>query len=327
MNDFVPVRWLAGGHRMTIYAGLRRRVFPDLPPPEDRLFDVPPDTRLLARCHWQRRPADHPTLVILHGLEGSADAHYVRGLSDKAWRRGFNIVRLNQRNCGRTEHLSPTLYHSGLSGDPRAVLEELAARDRLPRIGIVGYSLGGNLALKLAGELGDAFPPVLKAVVAVSPAIDLPCCMTAIERRANRVYELNFLRGLRERLAEKARLFPDRYDAAGLARIRSIRAFDARFTAPSFGFASAEDYYVRASAGRVVDRIRVPTLILSAADDPFVPPAQFSAPEVAGNPNITTVVTRHGGHCGFVARRDGRRSHDGYWAEHAAVAFVAERSM
>ena len=155
MRDFDPPPWLRGGHRMTIYAWARRRAFPQLPPPTPRLFDVGPDTRVLAHCHWQPDPAARPTLVALHGLEGSSDAHYMRGIADKAFRRGFNVVRLNQRNCGGTEHLSPGLYHSGLTSDVQAVLEQLAA-DGLPSLVVSGYSLGGNLALKLAGELRRA---------------------------------------------------------------------------------------------------------------------------------------------------------------------------
>src|SRR5918995_858495 len=139
---------------MTVYAWARPRRFPDLPSPVERVFDVAPETRVMARCHWQTDAPSHPTLLLLHGLEGSSDAHYMRGIAAKAWARGFNVVRLNQRNCGGTEHLSEGLYHSGLTADPLFVLRELIARDQLTRIAIAGYSLGGNLALKIAGELG-----------------------------------------------------------------------------------------------------------------------------------------------------------------------------
>src|SRR5512137_2445615 len=127
MRDFTPARWLRGGHRMTIYAWARRRAFSELPPAAPRLFEIDGETRVLAHCHWQPTPAASPTLVALHGLEGSSDAHYMRGIADKAFRRGYNVVRLNQRSCGGTEHLSPGLYHSGLTGDVQAVLEQLAA--------------------------------------------------------------------------------------------------------------------------------------------------------------------------------------------------------
>ena len=154
-DDFTPLPRWKGGHWMTLYAWGRPRTFPALPPPQPRFFDVAPGTRVLAHCHWQPRPWDHPTLIALHGLESSSDAHYVRGLADKAFAAGFNAVRLNQRNCGATEHLSDSLYHSGLTGDPIAVMRELVEVDGLKAFAIAGYSLGGNLTLKLAGDFGD----------------------------------------------------------------------------------------------------------------------------------------------------------------------------
>ena len=147
-----------GGHVQTLYAWAKPRVFPRLPAPVARYFDVAPDARVLAHCHWHDRPAEHPTLILLHGLEGSSLAHYMGGMADKAWARGWNVVRLNQRNCGDTEHLSRGLYHSGLTHDPLFVMRELIARDGIRAIAVAGYSLGGNLTLKLAGDLGDAAP-------------------------------------------------------------------------------------------------------------------------------------------------------------------------
>jgi uncharacterized protein len=135
------------------------------------------------------RRSDHPTLVLLHGLEGSSNAPYVKGIADKAIRRGFNVVRLNQRNCGHTDHLSTSLYHSGLSEDPAAVIDEIIRVDGLRSIGVIGYSLGGNLALRLAGVYGDAAPPQLHSVGAVSPPIDLARAAGEIERLANCFYQ------------------------------------------------------------------------------------------------------------------------------------------
>jgi predicted alpha/beta-fold hydrolase len=275
---------------------------------------------VLAHCHWQADRCAHPTLIALHGLEGSSDAHYMRGLASKAWSRGFNVVRLNQRNCGGTEHLSAGLYHSGLTADPLFVLRELVERDRLPRIVFAGYSLGGNLALKLAGELGADVPAALRAVAAVSPVMELEACVRAIERRENRIYEWNFCRNLQGRMRRKARAWPGKFDLTGLWKVWSIREFDERYTAPHHGFAGASDYYHRASAMRVIDRVAIPTLIVTAADDPFVPPEPFRDPRVINNPHITTLITSHGGHCGFIGEPNG---YDGYWAERMVVDFVA----
>jgi uncharacterized protein len=318
-SEFKPR--FSGGHKQTLYAWARRRRFPHLPAPTARYFDVAPDARVLAHCHWHERPADHPTLLLLHGLEGSSMAHYVCGISDKAWAAGWNVVRLNQRNCGGTEHLSRGLYHSGLTHDPLFVMRELIERDRLPAIAIAGYSLGGNLTLKLAGELSDTAPRELVAVCAVSPTMDLAACVEALERRANGVYQWNFMRNLRARMRRKAKAWPGLYDLSPLATVRTVRQFDDAFTAPHHGFRDAADYYQRASAMRVIDRIRVPALIITADDDPFVPPAPFRDPLVTGNPYIKVIVTAGGGHCAYVEAAS--PGYDGYWAEREVVRFVS----
>ena len=305
---------------MTLYAWGKPRTFPSLPAARPRYFDVAPGTRVLAQCHWQPRPWEHPTLLVLHGLESSSDAHYVRGLADKAFRSGFNAVRLNQRNCGGTENLSDSLYHSGLTADPAAVMRELADVDGLTAFAVAGYSLGGNLALKLAGEFGAEPPPYLRAVCAVSPTMDLAVCVDALEERQNAVYQWHFVRNLKGRMRRKAAAFPGNWSLDALRRIRSIRAFDEAYTAPFHGFRDAADYYDRASAMRVIHRISVPTLIITAADDPFVPPGPFREPILIRNRHITVRLTEHGGHCGFI--EEPRPGYDGYWAERQIVDFV-----
>ncbi len=320
LDEFVPHERLRNGHAMTLWAWVRRRQFPSLPPPESRVFDVATDARVLAHCHWQRARGDAPTLIVLHGLEGSSEAHYMRGVADKAWSRGFNVVRLNQRNCGGTEHLCATLYHSGLSADVDVVMRTLAGEGRRTFV-VAGYSLGGNLALKLAGDYGADPPAWLRGVVAVSPVMDLPRCVDALERPSNFIYQWNFVRNLKARMRRKVAAFPDRFSLEPLARIRSVRDFDEAYTAPFFRFRDAADYYYRAASLRVVDRIAVPTLILSAKDDPFVPADSFSVKAIAQNPAITVRISPHGGHCAFISARNG--VHDGYWAEWAIVEFLA----
>src|SRR5262245_24796224 len=316
---FMPGRWLSNGHVMTVFAWARSRTFPSLPPPEARLFQVATDTRVLAHCYWRPARTMRPTLLALHGLEGSSSVHYMQGLAAGAWRRGWNAVLLNQRNCGGTEHLTPGLYHSGLTDDPRTVIRELFHVDGLKRFSVAGYSLGGNLAIKLAGELDSSPDLPVQAVAAVSPTIDLDVCVRAIERRVNLPYHWNFVRTLRGRMRRKAAHWPGAFDLTPLDSIWTIRRFDDVYTAPYHGFKGASDYYHRASALRVVDRIRIPAMIVAAGDDPFVPPVQFDAAELRNNPYVVVRIERHGGHCGFVAdaAEDGR-----YWAETTILDFL-----
>jgi predicted alpha/beta-fold hydrolase len=305
---------------MTLYAWGRPRQFPRLPAAQARYFSVAPGTKVLAHCHWQPKPWERPTLIALHGLESSSDAHYVRGLADKAFAAGFNAVRLNQRNCGGTERLSDSLYHSGLTHDPIAVMRELMEIDGLTAFAVAGYSLGGNLALKLAGEYGADTPDALRAVCAVSPTMDLAVCVDALEARQNAIYQWHFVRNLKRRMRRKAKAWPGKWSLTALPRITSIREFDDAYTAPFHGFRDAADYYHRASAVRVIDKISIPTLIITAADDPFVPPGPFKERAVVCNRNITVRITDHGGHCGFV--EESRDGYDGYWAEREIVEFL-----
>jgi predicted alpha/beta-fold hydrolase len=305
---------------MTIFCWAARRR-PQLPQPEPRLFTVTDDTRVLAHCYWQPDRRTRPTILALHGLEGSSSAHYMLGVAAKALRAGFNAVLLNQRNCGGTEHLGPGLYHSGLIEDAAFVIRELARVDGVDRVVTAGYSLGGNLALRLAGSESPRTLPTLKGVCAISPVLDLESCVRALERRSNFVYQWNFVRNLKNRMRRKAACFPGQFDLARLDRIRTVRQFDAAYTAPFFGFGSAEDYYHRAAALRVVDKIEIPALIITAADDPFVPANSFRDPALAANPHLTVLITEHGGHCGFLAA-PGDEGDDGYWAENRIVDFA-----
>jgi predicted alpha/beta-fold hydrolase len=324
MDAFEPRASLRSGHWMTLYSWGNPRYFPALPRPTRRWFDVTPAARVAADCHWQADRHRRPTLIALHGLNGSSDAHYMKGLAAKAYARGMNVVRLNQRNCGDTERLAAGLFHSGLTTDAARVIHELTNVDGLPAVAVAGYSLGGNLALKLAGEYGAHAPAALVAVAAVSPIIEIELCTRALERPENVLYEWNFVKDLKRRMRRKHRLDPNRYDLSRLDRVRTVREFDAAYTAPHFGFRSAEDYYYRASAMRVIDRIRVPSLIITAEDDPFVPAEPFRDPKVAGNPHIELHMCAHGGHCGFVGASSALN--DGYWAEQTIVNFVEQNA-
>ena len=303
---------------MTIAAAFVPRKF-DLPAAEERLFQVDVESRILGRCHWQpgkRREA--PVIAIVHGLEGSSDSNYVRGIAEKAYRLGYHAVRLNQRNCGGTESLTPTLYNSGMSGDYRSVFEELANGDGFEQIFFVGYSMGGNLVTKMAGEYGDAVPKALRGVCVVCPAMDLGACADALERPDNFFYQRHFVKGLMARYARKAKLFPGHYPRNGFGAVRSVREFDDKITAPQFGFRDAQDYYDAVGAKKVVAQVRVPMLMITAQDDPFVPYELFLRADPGQNPAIEYVTPEHGGHCGFISNRIGAER---FWAEQMIVKF------
>jgi uncharacterized protein len=320
-KSFKPHTLFSNGHSQTILAYAWPRyptvLIPD--PHEERLFEVEPDVRLLGHCHWQSARVMHPTILLVHGLEGSSSSKYMLGTADKAFRSGFNVIRLNLRNCGGTEHLTPTLYHSGMTGDLRAVVKELTERDHLQSIFLIGFSMGGNMVLKLAGEDANSLANEILGFCAVSPAIDLTSCAEAVKYRSNWIYEQYFLRSLCRRLRIKHELYPELYDTSDLHLVRTIRDFDDRYTAHDGGFRNADDYYKRASALPFVEHIQRPTLIIHAQDDPFVPFEPLTHPAIADNPSVLLLAPEHGGHVGFVA--DQANEQDRFWAENRIVEF------
>jgi predicted alpha/beta-fold hydrolase len=241
------------------------------------------------------------------------------GIAAKGLAAGMNVVRMNQRNCGGTERSSPTLYHSGRSPDVAAVAHHLVEQDHISRLALAGFSMGGNLVLKTAGEWGKQGPPQFRAVAAVCPALDLAASADALHEKSNRLYELYFLWKLRRRLRAKARFFPGTFDLSRLQGVATLRDFDDKITAYYCGFKGASDYYDRAAAAQVVDRVAVPTFILHAANDPFIRITPETRQKIRANPNITFVETEDGGHCSFLAERDG---YDGHWAERQIVEFL-----
>ncbi len=312
------------GHAQTIVGYLtprRSRLLRAHAGDEARFFQVEPDVQMLAHCRWQPERAQHPTLVLLHGLEGSSESVYMLGTADKAFRAGFNTVRVNMRNCGGTEHLTPTLYHSGLSSDIRHITNELIREDKLPCIYLCGFSMGGNIILKFTGETGANIPAEIRAACAVSPSLDLRSCALAIEHTSNRIYQTRFVRSLHRRLRRKAELFPDRYDVRDLARVRTVRDFDNAYTAPHAGFRDADDYYAQSSALGFLANARRPVLIIHAQDDPFVPFASFAHPNVNDNPHVVLLTPPGGGHVGFVAARNAIGDTDRFWAENRVLQF------
>ena len=261
------------------------------------------------------------TLLVVHGLEGSSESQYMMGVARNGLSAGMNVVLMNQRNCGGMDHCAPTLYNSSLSGDVAAVAKSVIEHDHISRFALVGFSMGGNLVLKCAGEWGEERPPEFKAVAAVCPAMDLAASADALHALSNRIYEWYFLVQLFRRIRIKAKYFPNDFDLKRLRGVTSLRLFDDRVTAPYCGFAGADDYYTRAAAANVVDRIAVPGLIIHAANDPFIRVQPETLRKIAANPNLTYIKTDDGGHCAFVGEPDGD-GYDGRWAEREVVEFV-----
>ena len=329
-TEFLPPRWLRNPHLQTLAGNFLRRAW-SLTPAEELLVEVEDPqaetagyapTRLLSLCHWQAQPRECLTVVLLHGLEGSAGSRYVLGNSSRAWAAGCNVVRMNMRSCGGSDALAPTIYHSGRSEDVAAVIEALVSRQRLTRIALVGYSMGANLVLKYAGE---RCPVQVRAVVGISPLMDLAASSRALHEPQNRLYEWRFLRAMKRRLRNKAALFPALYgmlEQEGVsARIRTMRDFDQEIVARYGGFTGAEDYYRRVASSRYAATLAVPTLILHALDDPFIRILPSTSHALRSNPNVTYVESQHGGHCAFLAGSSaGKR--DPHWAEHMLLGYL-----
>jgi predicted alpha/beta-fold hydrolase len=317
-TPFEPLRGLANGHLQTIVGSfLPRPAFRHSAVPETVEVDPADGSRVLCHCHWQPDPAGRFTVVLVHGLEGSSNSGAILGIAMRAWDAGCNVARMNMRNCGDTDMLSPTLYHSGLSGDVGAVVGHYTEQFGLERVALVGYSMGGNLVLKLAGEWGSR--PPLCAVAAVCPAIDLAADSDAVHETMNRLYEWHFLLALMRRFRRKAAIFPSLYDTGCLWPVRSLRQFDDTIIARNGGFRDASDYYYRAASARVLDRIAVPTLILHALDDPFIRLVPETRAALLANRHVTLVETRHGGHCAYLSRDPGSEIR---WAEATVIRYL-----
>ena len=265
---------------------------------------------------YEHQPQREPIgqIVFLHGLEGSADAGYINSFAQAALDRGFGVHRKNLRTCGGTEHLCETMYHSGLTSDTEFIVKGLHERGRGP-VFLVGFSLGGNVALKLAGELGQT--EVLAGVCAISTPIDLAMSVRSLSKPFNVLYARRFLKRLKARVATKCTINPDRYSSNGLNHVRTIWEFDDRFTAPLFGFGTAANYYATQSASRYLDSIRVPTLVIAAKDDPLVPFEMYEHPAFRNNSAISLITTAHGGHLGFLSRTKPR-----FWADGTALDWI-----
>jgi hypothetical protein len=304
-------------HLLTIAANFWRRAIDHTRFPAARkLYTLDAKNTIVA---FEHQPAGvaRGQIVLLHGLEGSAAAGYFASFTQAALERGFGVHRLNMRTCGGTEDHCETMYHSGLTSDPLFVIERIAER-KIGPVFLAGFSLGGNVALKLAGELGET--ELLAGIIAVSTPIDLARCVRQIDRPANILYARRFLDRLRERVRRKSRISPEFYSEDRLDEVKTIWEFDDRFTAPLFGFGTAANYYATQSAQNFLHLIRAPTLVIAAKDDPLVPFEIYERDVFRTNPALTLLATEHGGHLGFLSRTKPR-----FWLDGVALDWIEMR--
>ena len=285
-------------------------------PVEARLFPTEPGIQVLVHS---QRPSGEPIaeLITVHGLEGSSDAGYTRSLAQAALEAGCAVHRFNMRSCGGTEHMSgKTLYHSGQTAD---LLEVIRLIKSSAPLFLAGFSLGGNVVLKLAGELGDSASELIAGVTAVSTPIDLAACVERLRHPSNLIYARRFISRLKDRVRLKERLAPGVFNLDSLPQVKSVYDFDDQFTAPCFGFGTAANYYATQSANQFLDRIRIPTLLVQSKDDPLIPFEVYQHPAIAGNPHLTLLAVEHGGHLGFLSKTKPR-----FWLDQVLVQWMCE---
>lgn len=306
MRQFVPI--LSNPHALTILGNFWPRNLDFTPYPSTReLYQTEPDVQVLVETQTPQNSTAE--IILVHGLEGAADAAYMRALAHHALTQNFTTHRFNMRTCGGTEHLCTTLYHGGLTSDLRRYVQLL--KSKLP-VFLTGFSLGGNVVLKLAGELANDGPKLLAGVCAVSAPIDLAMAAHRINAPANFLYQRRFVTRMRARLTATGR-----YSAATLKPLETLYDIDDKITAPSFGFGNADRYYATQSSNQFLPAIRIPTLLIAAQDDPLIPFQMYRDAAPESNPLIQTIYPKHGGHLGFIASRKPR-----FWADETILEWA-----
>jgi len=316
--SYQPPWWYRGRHLQTIWGPLFRRL---RRPPLRRERWPTPDGDFLD-LDWLE--GDSPLVVILHGLEGSSGSHYARGLLLEAAAVGWRAVVFHFRSCSGELNRGPRLYHAGETSDLDWVIGKLIEREPTTPLGLVGVSLGGNVALKWLGERGEGAPAQVRAAATISTPFDLTACALSLDRGLNRpLYTARFLRSMRAKVRAKRRLYDGLVNVPAALRARTFAVYDRLATAPINGFADERDYWARASSGPYLARIRRPCLLINAANDPFVPAVTLPTAVVAGSPWLEAAFLPEGGHVGFLEGPWGRRS----WAERRALAFLRRRLL
>jgi predicted alpha/beta-fold hydrolase len=310
-SRFQPPYFLRNGHVQTILPVLLpRRVRADFVRERMEL----PDGDFLD-LDWLRRGSQR-LVILAHGLEGNSTQTYIRGMAATLAAAGWDSLAYNFRGCSGEPNRLPRAYHSGETEDLRAVIAR--ALMAYSTLGLVGFSLGGNVILKYLGEAPSH--PAIRTAAAICAPIDLAACARKLDqRRSNRIYLRRFIVSLVDKIEAKATLFPDIVDATGARDLRSFQAFDDRYTGPMHGFRDAADYWAQSSARQFLRNITVPTLLLQPRNDPFLAPEAYPWPEAEANPHFFLETPDSGGHVGFLDLRNGLQP----WSERRVAEFLA----
>jgi predicted alpha/beta-fold hydrolase len=315
-SNYRPPFGFVSGHLQTIVPSVFRRV-ENVTTQRERIET--PDGDFL---DLDRNPArsGERVAILSHGLEGCSPQAYIQGMARALDRDGWDVVAWNFRGCSGEPNRLPRSYHSGATEDLHSVIDHMFTSEHCQSIALIGFSLGGNLTLKYLGDAGAAIDRRIRAAVAFSVPCDLEACAGKLSIWQNTIYMRRFLRYLKRKIRIKAALFPKEINIDDLDAVKDFREFDGRYTAPLHGFASAHDYWTRCSCGPVLKNIKIPSLIVSARDDPFLTPECFPETECAQSDYVHLETPRHGGHMGFIEHRaDGD-----YWSERRAVEFLRE---
>lgn len=317
-----PPSWLASARSQTLLGAFLPRLLPRSAC-EELLVETDPGTRILCHCHFLPPAASATALVIVHGLSGSSTSGNVIDITRHALARGLHVVRMNMRNCGGTEHLTPTLYHTNMPQDLAAVVRRLVEHARVRRVVVAGYSAGGNLVLNTLAHWGAEAPPQVVGAVVVCPSIDIAHCVSLVDRAGNELYRRYFVTELSRFYRRKAGRFRQGgYDVARLRGVRTLRDFDAAVTAPHEGFDDVDAFYEWVSSAPRLARVTVPTLVIQALDDPVVQMMPATRAQVLAHPMLRLVESPSGGHCGFL-ELPSRLRPDGRWAAYQIAHFAA----
>ena len=305
--------WLPGGHVQTIYPALFRR----LVRPSSRSERLELDDGDFLDLAWSGSSGSR-LAILSHGLEADMETGYIQGMAAALVRRGWDVLRWNFRGCGTDPNRLLRMYHSGATEDLHAVVRHAMKNHPAQSIDLVGFSLGGNLTLKYLGERPAELPSHLHRAVVFSVPCDLACSSRQLALPSNWIYMHRFLVAMRAKVRAKKRLFPDQLDLTGLEKIRTFQEFDDRFTAPIHGFRDAADYWKQNSSRQFLSQIKLPTLLINAANDPFLGPGCYPVAEASGSSHFHFESPSTGGHVGFTSFGNAGE----YWSEARAVSFL-----